>query len=222
MEHDSNYIKDVENYFLSLAGEGIMLSSMDYSLILEWKNKEIPKEVVFKGINKAFQEWKAKEGQGTKSARNLKRCAQYIERSILEHSPIIATQGDLAENSDSSGEIEVILSTLNSYIKSENDDTLKDYYSTMKEKLLSAVKSADETPVALSARIEQECVSDFFDSLPEKEKEAITMEAQSMLGTRARHMTKEAIEESTVSFRNEILANNYGLKSLLPDEDYNG
>ena len=46
MEHDSNYVRDVEKYFLSLAGEGIMLSSMDYSLILEWKNKEIPKEVV--------------------------------------------------------------------------------------------------------------------------------------------------------------------------------
>lgn len=222
MERDSNYIKEVENYFLSLAGEGIMLSSMDYSLILEWKNKEIPKEVVFKGINKAFQEWKAKEGQGTKSARNLKRCAQYIEKSVLEYSPIIGKESAHAESLHTAGDTDTIVSMLNSYIKSEKNDKVRDYYNNMKEKILSSVKSGSETGLALSNRIEQECISEFFRSLPENEKDAITTEARNLLGSRARHMTEEAIEESTLSFRNEILSDRYGLKSLMPDEDYYG
>lgn len=55
MGNNSDYLKDIEKYFHSLAGKGIMLSSMDYSLILEWRNKEIPKEVILKGINRAFE-----------------------------------------------------------------------------------------------------------------------------------------------------------------------
>ena len=52
MGNNSDYIKEVENYFLSHAGKGIMLSSADYNLIKEWKGRKVPKEVVLKGINR--------------------------------------------------------------------------------------------------------------------------------------------------------------------------
>ena len=98
MRNNSDYLKDIEKYFHSLAGKGIMLSSMDYSLILEWRNKEIPKEVILKGINRAFEESKLRDGQGASSIRNLKQCAQYIENSIDEFRPIIAKNKDADVN----------------------------------------------------------------------------------------------------------------------------
>ncbi len=223
MEHNSNYIKDVEKYFLSLAGEGIMLSSMDYSLIMEWKNKEIPKEVVFKGINKAFEKWKSKEGQGPKSKRSLMQCAEYIENSIEEYSPIIGKDSDTSEDLDTSANFDIVVKRVNSFIESEKEDILRSYYLNMKEKLLAQMKSNRDSALSMSAQIEQECIDDFFESLTESEKKDIMLEAQGKLGNRARHMTEAALLESTASFRNEILINNYGLKSLhVSSEDYNG
>lgn len=222
MERNSNYIKDVEKYFLSLAGEGIMLSSMDYSLIMEWKNKEIPKEVVFKGINKAFEKWKSREGQGPKSKRNLMQCAEYIENSIEEYSPIIGKDLGTSEDLDTGTNLDIVIKRVNNFIKLEKEDTLRSYYLNMKEKILTQMRSNSDNALSMSAQIEQECIDDFFESLPESEKKDIMLEAQGKLGSRARHMTEAALLESTASFRNEILVNNYGLKSPhLSSEDYN-
>lgn len=222
MQRDSNYIKDVENYFLSLAEEGIMLSSMDYSLIMEWKNKEIPKEVVFKGINKAFEKWKSREGQGPKSKRSLRQCSEYIEDSIEEYSPIIGKDPGTSEDLDTGAKVDIVLERVNNFIKSEKEDILRSYYLNMKEKILAQMNSNSDNVLSLSSQIEEECIHDFFESLSESEKKDIMLEATKKLGSRARHMTEAALLESTASFRNEILVNTYGLKSLdISSEDNN-
>ncbi len=222
MQHDSNYVRDVENYFLSLAGEGIMLSSMDYNLIMEWRDKEIPKEVVFKGINKAFQDFKAKEGQGPKSAKNLKRCVRYIDKSIKEYSPIIGRDTVSSESVEMTGELNIVIDRLNKYINLENDLILKSYYNNVKDKISSIIKSSDEEGIALISQIEQESLNELFLNLPDAEKKSITKEAKRMLGNRVRHMTREAVEESIVSFRNELLVAEYNIKNLLSNEDTDG
>jgi len=223
MENNSDYVKEIEKYFISLAGEGIMLSSMDYSLILDWKKKEIPKEVVFKGINRAFVEGKSRDGQGSKSVRNLKHCAQYIENSINEYRPIIGKNLNRTESLDTGSDLDIVVERLNNYIKSEKEETAKSYYVNMKEKLLASVDSNGNNALSLSPKIEEESLEDLFGNLSESEREDIILEAESKLGGRARHMTEAALEESLVSFRNEILINKYRLKGLLSDkEEYNG
>lgn len=222
MEHDSSYIKDVENYFLSLAGEGIMLSSVDYNLIREWRDKEIPKEVVFKGINKAFQDFKSKEGQGPKSARNLRRCVSYIDKSIREYSPVIGRDTMSSESVDMTRDLNKLIDRLNKYINSESGLILKNYYNNAKDRISSNIESSDEEGIAVINQIEQECLKELFLNLPDAEKESITNEAKSMIGSRARHMTREALEESIISFRNELLVTEYNIKSLLSNEDTDG
>ncbi len=216
MENNSNYVKEIEKYFLSLAGEGIMLSSMDYNLILDWKKKEIPKEVVFKGINRAFVEGKSRDGQGPKSVRNLKHCAQYIENSINEFRPIIGKNLNRKEFLDTENDLDIAVERLNKYIKSEKEGITKSYYINMKEKLLASIEINGNNALSLSPKIEEESLEELFGNLSEAEKLEITSEAKSKLGSRARHMTKAAIDESLISFRNEILGNKYHLKGLLP------
>jgi hypothetical protein len=223
MENNSDYVKDIEKYFLSLAGEGIMLSSMDYNLILDWKKKEIPKEVVFKGINRAFVEGKSRDGQGPKSVRNLKHCAQYIENSIIEFRPIIGKNLNRAESLDDDSSIDIAVERLNNYIKSEKEDITKSYYINLKEKLLASIDINGNNALSLSPKIEEESLEELFGNLSEAEKLEISLEAESKLGNRGRHMTEAALEESLVSFRNEILSNKYRLKGLLSNaEEYDG
>ena len=211
MGNNSDYIKDIEKYFLSLAGEGIMLSSMDYTLIQGWKNKGIPKEVVFKGINRAFEISRAKDGPDSNSLRNLKQCVQYIESSIEEYKPILGSQDSEAESFDN--EQGSILEKLNKYIADEKPGIVQNYYLNMKQKLVSSTNNSDD--LTLGVKIEEECLQEFFTNLSDTEKEDITLEASNRLGSRARHMTETAVEESLVSFRNEILIERSGLKSLI-------
>jgi len=223
MENNSNYVKEIEKYFLSLAGEGIMLSSMDYSLILKWKNKEIPKEVILKGINRAFVEGKSRDTQGSKSLRNLKQCAQYVENSIDEYSPIIGKNLNRAESLDTDCGFDIVVERLNNYIKSEKEGIAKCYYLNMKEKLLASIDINSNNALSLSANIEEESLEELFGNLSEAEKLEINNEAKSKLGSRARHMTQRALNESLISFRNEILGDRYSLKSILSEvEEYNG
>jgi len=223
MERNSNYVKEIERYFLSLAGEGIMLSSMDYNLILDWKKKDIPKEVVLKGINRAFVEGKSRDGQGAKSVRNLKHCAQYIENSINEYRPIIGKNLNRTELSDDDSSIDIAVERLNRYIKSEKENIAKSYYINFKEKLLASIDINGNNALSLSPKIEEESLEELFGNLSEPEKLEISLEAESKLGSRARHMTKAALNESLISFRNEILGNKYRLKGLLSgEEEYHG
>jgi len=212
MGNNSDYIKEVEKYFLSLAGKGIMLSSMDYSLITEWKNKEIPKEVVFKGINRAFQQYKSAEGQNESSLRNIKQCAKYVEQSIIEYSPVIGKKVDKTQTTDSGNTVSSIVESLNQYINNEKSQRNKKYYLDLKQNLLSV---SNDNPLSRISKIEEGSLDKFFMSLDYNTREEILEETREKLGSRARHMTDAAIEESIISFRNEILAGKYDLKSLL-------
>ena len=216
MGNNSDYLKDIEKYFLSLAGKGIMLSSMDYSLILEWKKKEIPKEVILKGINRAVEESKSRDRQGAGYIRNLKQCVQYINNSIDEFRPIIEEnkRGDVSIKEEDS--LAVVVDRLNNYIKSEKEDIVKSYYMNIKESILASANANSSNVLNLCAEIEEKALEKFFMSLPDKQREQVSVEAKNALGNRARHMTSEALEESIVSFRNEILSDKYGLKNIFP------
>jgi len=207
MGNNSDYIKEIEKYFFSLAGKGIMLSSMDYSLITEWKKKEIPKEVVFKGISRAFQ-----ERRDESSIRNIKQCAKYVEQSVIEYSPVMGKTLDRTQSTDLDNTLSSIVETLNQIINSESSQKNKNYYIDLKQKLLSV---NEENPLSHISNIEEGSLDKFFMGLDEHVKDEIIEEAKGKLGDRARHMTNAAIEESVISFRNEILAGKYDLKSLL-------
>ncbi|GJM15187.1 MAG: hypothetical protein DHS20C13_05140 [Thermodesulfobacteriota bacterium] len=216
MGNNSDYVKDIEKYFLSLAGKGIMLSSMDYSLILEWRNKEIPREVVLKGINRAFEESKLRDGQGECSIRNLKQCVQYIESSIDEFRPIIAKNKHADVSIEAEDTLAIVVDRLNKYIKSEKVESVKNYYLNIKESILTSATESSCDILTLCAEIEEESLEKFFVKLPEPQREQIYLEAKNALGNRARHMTNEALEESIFSFRNEILSEKYHLKHIFP------
>lgn len=215
MGNNSDYIKDIENYFLSLAGKGIMLSSMDYNLITDWRKRKIPKEVILKGINRAFEDTKLRYGQGASSIRNLKQCLQYINNSIEEFKPIIGKEANGLEIENTSNELSRIVDQINKFIDAEKSEVVRNYYIELKESLLAALNENSVDIIGNFSHIEEKSLENFFDKLPSSEQEQISLEAQSLLGDRARHMTEEAIDESITSFRNEIISNKYNIKNIL-------
>jgi len=51
-------------------------------------------------------------------------------------------------------------------------------------------------------------------TLPEKERDSVNREAEEKVKGRGRYMTEKAFTESVISFRNEIIHNKYGVRSL--------
>jgi hypothetical protein len=87
-----NYFTEIEEHFQRARGTGLfLLSPLDWALIESWKNSGIPLEAVLKGIDDAFEKWRAR-----KVKRRLVNSLAYCAQAILEaarNAPAIDSAG---------------------------------------------------------------------------------------------------------------------------------
>jgi hypothetical protein len=213
MTYKSSYVKDIEEYFLSLAGKGIMLSSKDYDLILSWKKKKIPKEVVFKGISKAFDQSFNKKSND-RFLPSLCQVVSFVEEVIGSYQATIGME--------SSGEldsckvlIQKIVERLNEIIKSEKRGNVRGNYIHARKRILALINRDDEDTFKTIEQIEKDFFENSFQSLSQTERDKIMPEAENRVNRSSRFMTERARRESVMSFRNQILRKKYGLKNIV-------
>ena len=212
MSPGANYIKSVEEYFLSLAGEGIMLSSIDYDLLRGWRDAGIPEEIVMRGISRAFGD-KGRKAMPGGSIRSLRQCAEYVETCAEEYGYSTTGVKDSISKAEAARDRELpITERLGRLIESEKREHVRKYYSGLRTRILKSESGGDEVPLP---QLIGEAMDELFASLPEKEREKIEAEARERLGGRARLMTEKAYAESLVSFRNEILSRKYSIESVV-------
>jgi hypothetical protein len=73
-----NYFTEIEEHFQRARGTALfLLSPLDWALIESWKNAGIPLAAVLRGIDVAFEKWRAKKTK-TQAVNSLAYCAQAI------------------------------------------------------------------------------------------------------------------------------------------------
>ncbi len=73
-----NYFTEVEEHFQRARGTSLfLLSPLDWALIESWKNSNIPLEAVLRGIDIAFEKWRAKRSR-VQMVNSLAFCAQPV------------------------------------------------------------------------------------------------------------------------------------------------
>jgi hypothetical protein len=73
-----NYFTEVEEHFQKARGTSLfLLSPLDWALIESWKNSGVPLEAVLRGIDVAFEKWRAKRSRVQK-VNSLAFCAQPV------------------------------------------------------------------------------------------------------------------------------------------------
>lgn len=73
-----NYFTEVEEHFQRARGTGLfLLSPLDWALIEDWKNSGVPLEAVLRGIDAAFDKWRARK-QKHQQVNSLAFCAQAV------------------------------------------------------------------------------------------------------------------------------------------------
>jgi hypothetical protein len=73
-----NYFTEVEEHFQKARGTSLfLLSPLDWALIESWKNSHVPLEAVMRGIDVAFEKWRAKRSR-VQLVNSLAFCSQPV------------------------------------------------------------------------------------------------------------------------------------------------
>jgi hypothetical protein len=73
-----NYFTEIEEHFQRARGTSLfLLSTLDWALIETWKDAGVPLEAVMRGIDAAFEKWRARKVK-TQMVNSLAFCAQAV------------------------------------------------------------------------------------------------------------------------------------------------
>ena len=73
-----NYFTEIEEHFQHARGTGLfLLSPLDWALIEAWKNSGVPLEAALRGIDAAFEKWRARKSRA-QLVNSLAFCAQAV------------------------------------------------------------------------------------------------------------------------------------------------
>ncbi len=73
-----NYFTEIEEHFQKARATSLfLLSPLDWALIESWKNSGVPLEAVLRGIDAAFEKWRAKKSRA-QLVNSLAFCAQAV------------------------------------------------------------------------------------------------------------------------------------------------
>ncbi len=91
-ENYFNYFTEIEEHFRVARGTGLFLvSPLDWALIEAWKNSGVPLEAVLRGIDAAFEKWRAKPARArVQKVNSLAFCAQAVgveAQAMAENAP---------------------------------------------------------------------------------------------------------------------------------------
>jgi len=85
-----NYFTEIEEHFQRARGTALFLMSpLDWALVESWKNAEVPLEAVLRGIDAAFEKWRARKSK-TQMVNSLAFCAQ----AVLTEAQLMAGTAD--------------------------------------------------------------------------------------------------------------------------------
>ena len=84
-----NYFTEIEEHFQRARGASLfLLSPLDWALIESWKNSGVPLEAVLRGIDLAFEKWRAK-----RSRVQMVNSIAYCTQAVMAESQRMADSG---------------------------------------------------------------------------------------------------------------------------------
>ena len=172
-----NYFTEIEEHFQRVRGTGLfLLSPIDWALIENWKNSEIPLEAVLKGIDDAFEKWHARKSK-RRLINSLAYCAQAVAEAA-QRAPQSQAAGasasapftpeeirsyllnSAAQVREQFHEIAAVLESLatNAETHTQNLQELEQRLTVLEEKLVAAVRfrQSDEDLLAIRQSLDKE------------------------------------------------------------------
>jgi hypothetical protein len=169
-----NYFTEIEEHFQRARGTSLfLLSPLDWALVESWKNSDVPLEAVMRGIDAAFEKWRARRVK-TQQVNSLAFCSQAVltEAAVMSGAAPAPTQrvaappfpmedlrAYLARNAAdvrTAGHVEIadalerITADVERYYADLED--LERNLTVLEEKMIAAARAAQTEQQALDAR----------------------------------------------------------------------
>ena len=210
---ERNYVTEIERYFFSLSGKGIMLSARDYGFIRELGRRSVSRETVMKGIDYAFGE---RERRGAGKPRDLFAIREEIERYVKsrvsepEPEPPRSRGGTFAERKM----IETVVRNLDRVIMEEDRKKLREKYRDLRGLVAQAGGEDSANLYRKFGSLWRGFLEDVFSGLSGEERERITAAAEDRLPPESKFYDGDAREKTLLAFREEILLETLGIKNV--------
>ena len=206
MGSDQKYLKDIESFFLKQRGTGVMLSARDYNLVLEWKKRGIPRDIVFKGISNALT-------SKPESIRHIYNCKKFVEELEV---PASTEHGYNSESgrSDQKYHIERIIKKTEKLLASESDAKLAEHYRTYGKRVEKLLEQDDHVIFEQLQKLEKSFFDSFFNSLDQDQRHGLITEARSLIPKNTSFLNDSIRNDTVNAFRNEILEKKYKLVNI--------
>lgn len=164
-----NYFTEIEEHFQRARGTGLfLLSPLDWALIESWKASDVPLEAVFRGIDGAFEKWRARRSRVQK-VNSLAFCAQAVMAEAQRAPASPASQSEpfspdeirnflernTAELAGRAG-FEEIATSLRSLAASPEDNVedLERHLTVIEQRMIAIARANEPEKDALAARRE--------------------------------------------------------------------
>jgi hypothetical protein len=92
------YFSEIEEHYLRRRGGGLLLSTLDWTLIETWKDAGVPLDAVLRGIDAAFDKYEQRPSK-TQKVNSLAYCAQAVLAAAeeMKEAAVGATGSDTAQ-----------------------------------------------------------------------------------------------------------------------------
>lgn len=206
--NNSNYIKDVEQYFLKITRKGLMLSGKDYNLINKWFEQSVPKETLLKAIQNAVSD------KDLNKLRGIYSLEDNIENFIKSTYTKVDIHKDNPSNLSKTNTLAPILRRIDSVINSKTDDNIKNALTNARYKIEELKSSQTDNFYSKLKKIESDFFDTIYDELDHKLKKTIGKDAEKKLPKEAKNFDKETKKKSVKAFRNEIVKSKLNLNEI--------
>jgi hypothetical protein len=145
-----NYFTEIEEHFQRVRGTTLfLLSPLDWALIENWKASEIPLAAVLKGIDDAFEKWRARKTK-RKLINSVAYCAQAVMEAA-ERAPSAQDQHTSAPPLDAA-EVRAHLRKAAEQLRTRPEDGLREQASSL-EKIADQIEMHIDDVQALERRL---------------------------------------------------------------------
>jgi hypothetical protein len=170
-----NYFTEIEEHFQRARGTSLfLLSPLDWALIETWKNSGVPLEAVLRGIDLAFEKWRAK-----RSRVQMVNSIAYCTQAVMAEAQRMADGG--AQQPDKSESAPFPADELRAYIE-QNAASVR---ATGVEEFASVANSLDQIALELPA---------LWADLEALEQRLTVLEQRLIAQARSRQSEQQALE----------------------------
>ncbi len=198
-----NYFTEIEEHFQQARGTSLfLLSPLDWALVESWKASDVPLEAVLRGIDAAFEKWRARKSR-VQQVNSLAFCAQAVLTEAQRSPDKTAKQAPapFPEN------------TLRAYLEANRDALLAApaTYAPIAESLEQILRDFEAETADLEAleqrltMLEQKLIALARAGQPESEALAMRRELDRQLGPYRSKMSAEQLSMLEQQFLNRTL-----------------